>query len=345
MKHTLAIIMAFFAVFAFRANASNAEEPKPKVIRIGSAYASGYGKPYGFGNAGVLQARTLLEDEFKKDGIKIEWYLFKGAGPAVNESLANKLLDFVYEGDLPAIVAKAGGLKTKLIAAGSKWGNIYIAVPADSKITSIKELRGKRVGLFKGTNIQLSLDRILEANGLKESDLRIYNLGTVDLQAALKTKDIDAAVSGVNLFTLQTQGSAKIIYSTKNSPRDWATTGAFYVTEDFAKRYPEITKRVVREYVRASAWASDERNRNGYLQVGINSGYSRADQEVEIGGRPLKELLDVTLNDEFVHHYVGGIAYAKKLGLIRNTFDVNTWIDHSYLDAALKDLKLEGFWK
>jgi sulfonate transport system substrate-binding protein len=345
MKHKLAIIMALFAVFAFSANAASAEESKPKVIRIGSAYASGYGKPYGFGNAGVLQARGLLEEEFRKEGIKIEWYLFKGAGPAVNESLANKLLDFVYEGDLPAIVAKAGGLKTKLLAAGSKWANVYIAVPADSKISSIKDLRGKRVGVFKGTNIQLTLDRILEANGLKESDLRIYNLGTADLQNALKTKDVDAAVSGVNLFTLQSQGNSRIIYSTKTAPKDWRTTGAFYVTEDFAKKYPEITKRVVKDYVKASVWASDEANRNGYLQVGVNSGYSRADQSVEIAGRTLKDVNDVTLDSDFLNHLVGAIAISKQKGLIRNTYDLNTWVDRSYLDAALKELNLEHFWK
>lgn len=345
MKRTYALIMAFFTVFALGVNTLKAEEAKPKVIRVGSAYASGIGKPFGYSNAGVLHARQLLEDEFRKDGIEVRWYFFKGAGPAVNESLANRLLDFVFIGDLPAIVGKAGGLKTKLVAAGGKWLNVYIAVPADSRITSIKELRGKRVGVFKGTNIQLTLDRILEANGLKESDLRIYNLGTADLEAALKTKNIDAAVSGVNLLTLQTQGSAKVIYNTTKSPKDWRTTGAFYVTEDFAKRYPNITKRVVKEYVKSSYWASQEVNRNGYYLVHQNAGWPRTTLDIEYQGRTLKDANDVLIDKEFVDHYANGIVFAKQRGLIRNTFDVNTWIDRSYLNAALKELNLENYWK
>ncbi|MGL4605632.1 MAG: nitrate ABC transporter substrate-binding protein, partial [Iodobacter sp.] len=85
-----------------------------KVIRIGVATTGTGGRPV-FGGASIASAnvRGLLEEEFKKDGIKVEWNFFKGAGPAVNEAIANKLLDFAWQGDLPAIVGKSGGLKTK----------------------------------------------------------------------------------------------------------------------------------------------------------------------------------------------------------------------------------------
>ena len=48
-----------------------------------------------------------LEEEFKKDGVKVQWTFFKGAGPAVNEALVNKQLDFAWQGDLPSIVHRA----------------------------------------------------------------------------------------------------------------------------------------------------------------------------------------------------------------------------------------------
>lgn len=35
---------------------------------------------------------------------------FKGAGPVVNEALANGQVDFAYLGDLAAIIGKANGL-------------------------------------------------------------------------------------------------------------------------------------------------------------------------------------------------------------------------------------------
>jgi sulfonate transport system substrate-binding protein len=344
MKHTFAIIIALITVIAFGGSSSQAAQNKPNIIRIGSAYSAGYGKPYGGGIIGIVHAKGLLEEEFKNDGIKFDWAFFKGAGPATNESLANNAIDFAYIGDLPAIVGRAGGLKTKFIAGGSKYTHVYIGVPADSKITSIKDLKGKRVGLFKGTNAHLTLARILEANNLKESDLRIYNLGIADIDAALKTKNIDAAVAWTNLLQLRSQGNAKIIYSTKQSPQDWRNTGGFYVTEKFANTYPDITKRIVKVYVQAARWASDEKNRNEVIAIAVKGGTPRAVVLEEIEGRTLRDVHDVLFDKNYVNHYASGIAFAKERGLIRNPFDVNTWIDRSYLDAALKELKLEGFW-
>ncbi len=345
MKHTFAIIFSIITLFISGGNSLIAAQNKPDIIRIGSAYSAGYGKPYSTGILGIVHAKGLLEEEFKNDGIKLNWYFFKGAGPATNESLANNAVDFAFIGDLPAIVGKAGGLKTKFIAGGSKYTNVYIGVPSDSKITSIKDLKGKKVGLFKGTNAHLTLARILEANNMKESDLKIYNLGIADLDAALKTKNIDAAVAWTNLLQLRSQGNAKIIYSTKQSPQDWRNTGGFYVTEKFANEYPEITKRIIKVYVEAARWASDEKNRNEVIALEGKAGTPRSVVLEEIQGRTLKDVYDVTFDKNYVNHYAGGIAFAKQRGLIRNVFDVNTWIDRSYLDDALKELKLENFWK
>lgn len=345
MKRSLAIFAALIALIVYGIHPLHAAENKPRVIRIGSAYTAGYGKPYSGGVIGIVHANGLLEEEFRNEGIKVEWYFFKGAGPATNESLANSAIDFAYIGDLPAIVGKAGGLKTKFIAGGSKWANVYIATPPDSQIRTIQDLKGKRVALFKGTNGHLTFARILAANGLKESDLRIYNLGIADMDAALKTKNIDAAVGWTNNLILRTQGNAKIVYSTKVSPRDWRNTGGFYVTEKFANAYPDITRRIVKRYVEAAKWGSDEANRNAYYDLTVKAGVPRAITVEEIAGRTLNDVNNPLLDAEYVNHYSNGIAFAKERGLIRNAFDVDTWIDRSYLNAALKELKLEGYWK
>ena len=52
-----------------------------KVIRIGSPDLGTAGKPSPGGSVfAVLQANKWLEDEFAKDGIKIEWNFFRGTG-------------------------------------------------------------------------------------------------------------------------------------------------------------------------------------------------------------------------------------------------------------------------
>ncbi|NTV01559.1 MAG: aliphatic sulfonate ABC transporter substrate-binding protein [Chlorobiaceae bacterium] len=345
MKRLFTKIVAVASLIGIGAHTAQAAAPAPKVIRVGSAYSGGFGKPYGWGTPGVLQGLGLLEEEFKKDGIEVQWNIFKGAGPAVNESLANNTLDFAFIGDLPAIVGKAGGLKTKFIANSINGSDYYVAVTAGSPIRSIKDLKGKKVGVFKGTALQLAFARILAANGLKESDVKIYNLSGADLNAALKTGDVDAGISTNSLFTLRNQGIVRIIGSTKDYSKDFRVYGGVFVTEKFANAYPDITKRFVKRYVEAAKWGSEESNRRAVVNIFAKAGIAPGDFNEDIQGRLLKDISDPTINPALVNHFAGAIDYTKKNGLIRQTVDLNTWIDRSYINAALKDLKLEGYWK
>ncbi|WP_437554843.1 hypothetical protein WME97_22655 [Sorangium sp. So ce367] len=43
--------------------------------------------------------------------------------------------------------------------------------------------------------------------------------------------------------------------------------------------------------------------------------------------------------------YKASIADARRLGLIRTTFDFEPWVDRSFLDQVLREEKLESFWK
>ena len=51
------------------------------------------------------------------------------------------------------------------------------------------------------------------------------------------------------------------------------------------------------------------------------------------------------LDDFYINHYKEGVIFSKERQLIRNTFDVDKWIDKSYLEEALKELGLENYWR
>ena len=85
---------------------------EPVTIRVAYAGVGEGGRPYIGGNvAGVVAAERYLERAFEGDpDVKVEWYYLKGAGPAVNEGLANDQIDFAFEGDLPSLTGRANGL-------------------------------------------------------------------------------------------------------------------------------------------------------------------------------------------------------------------------------------------
>jgi sulfonate transport system substrate-binding protein len=327
-----------------------ASADQPSVIRIGVPAVGIGNRPYvGGGSAGTVHLRGLLEEEFKKDGIAVKWSFLPAAGPAVNEGFANRLFDFAFGlGDLPSVIGRAGGLKTKLLAAAGTRGNIYVAVPADSAITSLEGLKGKKVAVFKGTAIQLAANRILEGHGLSERDMRVINMDIATSKAALLTKDVDAAFGSYDLLQLRDQGTAKIIYITQGDSPTYRAVTALVGVEEFIYKYPDITRRVVKNLVAAAQWiGQNEANPAPLFQLWTKSGVPfnnfKEDQDGDTAAS-LKVKSSPLFDEYVVGRYKAAVADSKKYGLLRTPFDVESWIDQSFLRAALKELNLEHYW-
>jgi sulfonate transport system substrate-binding protein len=202
----------------------------PATINIAFSGVGIGGKPQvGSVYIATAHARGMLEEEFRKDNIHLRWHFFKGAGPATNEAFANHLIDFGFQGDLPSTVGKAGGLKTKIILSGGARLPSFVAVTSDSTAASIEDLKGRKVAIFKGTANQLAAARILDAHGLSEKDLKVYNMDTGTASAAIASKDIEAVFGGVDLFSLRDRGVAKIIYSIKGQEEKFSASTALLV--------------------------------------------------------------------------------------------------------------------
>jgi sulfonate transport system substrate-binding protein len=320
----------------------------PKVIRLGFPGAGTGNRPISGGSPlGTAELQGLFEREFEKDGIKIEWYHFRQAGPAINESFANGLLDFSYEGDLGMIIGKAGGLRTRVLAGCAVRLPVSIAVPADSPVRSVADLKGKKVVIAKGTALQLAANRILAKFGVSEKDLRVVNIVGPGANDVLATKDADAAVStGSAFYPLRDRGVARILYE---SP-DVLIQGGFIGTDDFVQRYPEITRRVVRLFVQAARYSSDEANRSAvfklWAQDGSGFGYYQESFTDKQTQRPTPLALRETplLDGYWTARYREAISDALRYRLIRKDIDVDAWVDRRFLDEALRELGLERHW-
>jgi sulfonate transport system substrate-binding protein len=319
-------------------------EDKPAVIRIAVPGVGIGNRPVVGGSAwAVVHLRGQLEEEFKADGIQVTWNFLRGAGPAVNELYANHLVDFANYGDLPSIIGRASGLDTRILASGGK-NNLVIAVPVDSPIHTVQDLKGQKFAIFKGTCLQLAAARILEANGLSEKDVRSINMDAATSRAALATKDVDAVISGSDLFSLRDQGVARVIYSTKGDGR-FTCNGTLTASGDFINKYPSLTKRVVRVYVRASKWLADhQQDPSEAYQLWTRSGQRFSDFKEDWQGEQIKEKASPLIDPYLTARYEGAIEDAKRYGLIRNHFEFKPWADPSFLQQVLEEDKLGGYW-
>jgi len=345
MQRAVILFRSILVLLALLVFPLNARADKPAVIRLAYPAVGTGNRPFaGDSSTAVAHLKGLLEQEFKADGIEVKWVFLRGAGPAVNELYANDLVDFSLLGDLPFIVGQASGLKRRTLLASGIRANTFLVVPADSSIKSIKELRGKKVGFQKGTNIQLAIAKILEANGLTEKDIRAINMDNASAKAAITTKDIDAAFGNNDILALRDQGVARIIYATHDDPR-FLKHATFIGADNFIKKYPEITQRVVNQIVLAAKWIADnEANPTPVYQLYTKTGFPFSAYKEDHAGSSQRVLSSPLLDTYVVTQYQKNIQAAKRYGLIKQEFDFKATIDDSFLKRALKDLKLEGFW-
>ncbi|WP_046113961.1 ABC transporter substrate-binding protein [Aquincola tertiaricarbonis] len=315
------------------------------ILRIGVAQPAVGQPPSVAGSSmAIAHAKGWIDEALQADGVKVEWLFFKGAGPAVNEALTTGQLDFAFQGDLPAIVAKSAGLKTQLIFATGVRSNIYIGVPPDSPLKTVADLRGKRVSLFRGTNMHLPALRLLEAHGLAEKDLKILNLDTAGYLAALSTKDIDAAIGAMDILRLRDKGQVRVLYASKGDSPVFTRQSHVLVTEAYAAAHPQRVQRLIDAAVRTARWASDEANREEVLRLWARAGTPYEHWKEDYAGEPLRVRLNPNFDPFLVARYKDAEAQAYRFKLTRKRFDVAQWIDTRWLDTALRQQGLQNYW-
>lgn len=315
------------------------------VLRIGVANAGG-GEPVTFSGSslGIVRNQQLLEKAFAGTGTEVQWFFFKGAGPAVNEALSNQQLDFAFEGDLPEVVGRANGLDTKLLAAIGVRANVYLAVPKGSDIKTIEDLKGKKVAVFRGTNGHLVSINLLADHGMTERDLKVINLDSGSSQAALASKGIDAAFGGRELFKLRDQGLVDIIFDNPNNDVRYTRQCALVVRGAYEKQHPDNVQKVVDTLVDAAKWESEDSNRAAVLNEWAKTNEPLASLTADFSHITLRDSAS-PLVDEFLRTRYQAVAdQAKDEKMIRRPVTIDGWFETRYLENALKAKGLEHYW-
>src|SRR4030088_3075881 len=133
-----------------------------KVVRIGFQK---------YGKLVLLKSKGTLEEKLKAAGYKVVWTEFP-SGPPLLEALNVGAIDFGNTGEAPPIFAQAAGAPIQYVAyePPAPKGEA-ILVPKDSNLTSVADLKGKKVALNKGSNVHYLLVKALEKAGVKYSEV------------------------------------------------------------------------------------------------------------------------------------------------------------------------------
>lgn len=241
------ISLAFFLVgmVVLLAGCGKETAGKEKVETIKLDYA--YYNPLSL----VLKEKGWLEEDFAKDGIKVEWIHSLGSNKSL-ELLNGSSADFGSTAGSAALIGKANGNPIKAVYVYSKPEWTALVTRPDSGIKTVADLKGKKVAVTRGTDPHIFLLRVLEQNGLTDKDIQLVALQHPDGKNALEKGDVDAW-SGLDPLMAQEEVEKGGLLFFRDANLN--TYGILNVREDFAQKNPQYVERVLRSYEKARKWA------------------------------------------------------------------------------------------
>lgn len=198
----------------------------------------------------ILKEFGWAEEVFEEEDIEVEWALSQGSNKAL-EFLNSKSVDFGSTAGAAALIAKSNGSPIESVYIYSKPEWTALVASNDSKITSVEQLKGKKVAATLGTDPYIFLLRSLQEAGVSSADLEVVNLQHADGANALLTGQVDAwAGLDPHMAKVEVDSGAKLFVR----DHDKNTYGTLNVRTEFAEQHPEIVEKVIEVYEKARKW-------------------------------------------------------------------------------------------
>ncbi|WP_159008303.1 sulfonate ABC transporter substrate-binding protein [Bradyrhizobium sp. S69] len=241
---------AAVAVVSRQVNAQAAvkEQASLKEIRIG------------YQKTGVLviaRQQEVLEKHFAGRGIAVKWVEFS-SGPPMMEAMSTGSVDLGAVGDTPPIFAQAANANILYVAGSPITNGQGILVSADSGIRNLADLKGRRVGVAKGTSAHNVLIAALEKAGLTYQDITPVYLSPPDAGPAFANGSIDAWAIWDPYFAIgEKRQQGRILVNAS----EVAKTNSFYLANrDFANLHAQETREIIDGLAEAARWAEAHRD-------------------------------------------------------------------------------------
>lgn len=155
-------------------------------------------EPLRVGSPALEQAALIYvaadEGLFARHGLSVTISDYT-SGPAALAALRAGAVDIAETAEYPLATALLNGEPLAVVATNDKFENDYLVARPDRGIARPADLRGKRVGLARGTIAEFYFARLLELQGIPAVDTTVVDLRPETVVAALAAGEVDAIVT------------------------------------------------------------------------------------------------------------------------------------------------------
>jgi NitT/TauT family transport system substrate-binding protein len=284
------------------------------------------------------------DGKYKNVTFDVQWES-QPTGGQLNTKFLNNQLDIVQMAEFPAVIGA-----TAFLDAGTDVHSIYIAtlsggitgagnailVPANSKVQSISELKGKTISVpFVSTAHAMLLRAIIDQGWDPAKDVNIITQTPEVAGSALRSSQIDAHADFVpfgELFPFR--GFARKIFD--GSSTNVTTTHGVQTRSDFAAKYPELVVAYLKATIEASRLL--EADPEGLSEKLAQWTGVEAEVYYAFHGPHGIQIRDYSLKPEFVEAIRRAVQTAKVLKKIKRDVDIAAFVDDRYVRQAARDL-------
>ncbi len=233
------VLMLFGSIVSVGALAENADVPKVVNIGVQTLVTPEL----------VARYEGVYEDYL---GTNVNLIQFD-SGADVNRAFASGSIDIGAIGTSPASIGISNNLGFEVFWYEDVIGTAESLVAREGTgITSIADLKGKKVATPFASTAHYSLQNALELNGVNAAEVELYDMQPDDIFAAWGRGDIDAAyVWDPVLSKLLASGGSRITSSAELAEKGIVTADLAVINKEFAEKYPEIAT----NYIKAQIYA------------------------------------------------------------------------------------------
>ena len=202
----------------------------------------------------AVKAQKLLEQHFGPQGVTIRWVEF-AFGPPLLEAVNAGAVDYGYTGDAPPIFAQAARSRIAYAAVIPARGyGQAIVVPDASPIKTLKDLKGKKIGVAKGSSAHNLLVSALESGDMAWSDISPVYLAPADAASAFGRGAIDAWSIWDPFYAIaEIKQKARAISIDRKAT---VQNSFFLANSDFLKDHADVVGQINAQVAKATEWAA-----------------------------------------------------------------------------------------
>lgn len=173
-------------------------------------------------------------------------------GKVALDALIEGKADIATSANTPIMFAVMAGKKLGILAVIETANkNTGLIARKDRGILKPSDLRGKTIGVTKGTTGDFLLDIMLTINGIEKNRVKIINLPPDKMGAALAAGQVDA-VSTWHPFLIGLQKNLKNNGITFYADTSLTEMYSLTAGQDFIKQHPETIRKVLRGLLKAA---------------------------------------------------------------------------------------------